>query len=223
MAGAPYWKGLQPVESITGSAYVFPTETYQAKAGNALYRGQVVKFDADGLVVPVANSDATETGVLGVIQGIFYPREGDRDVNTTEVTAAQNDLTGVRNVAGFGATFGFDFDATEGVAVQVAIDPSLNFAVKATEAISRSDLGDLVQLVDNATAASVTHTGTVAAGHADEATAGGILRVVNVVSTNNTSAAYAATNIANASGLVNTWDSPETIVIVRFDPAHRLF
>lgn len=222
MAGAPYWKGLRPIESISGNTNSFPTETFQAAPSNSLYVGQVVSLDAQGRVVPSANSDAT-VKVLGVVAGLFYPRANARPVHTQSVTAAENSVPDGVGVAGWGELEYISFAAGEGVGVQVYVDPSITYAVKASEAIEQGDLGELVQLVDNVSGASVTHTGTVPPGDASEDTLGGILRILNVFRTQNTDLAYATTNIADATGLVNDFGSPETIVKVRFESANLLF
>lgn len=216
MAGATYWKGLRPVSSLVGDSSVLGTETFQAAAGNALYVGQVVKLNADGLVVPVANSNAEEQ-VLGVIAGIFYINSTGRAIqNTLEiastVTSAAGIVDDVEDIV---------FAAGSGVGLKVWIDPNLVYAVKATEAIVQADVGDLVQLVGNTAAggAKITHTGTVPFGAATDDEAGGILKLLGPLYQNVTNVTAANTNISAATGLRNGFGSPETVCRVIFEKA----
>lgn len=217
MAGAPYWKGLQPVQSLVGDSSAFTYETFKAATGNALYAGQVVKLNASGLVEPVDDSNAEEV-VLGVVAGLFYLREDGRPVNTREITST------VTSAAGYVDDFEHvAFADGDGVGVQVIIDPNVIYAVKATEAIVEADVGDLAQLVTNATDAGLTHTGTVPFGNGADATAGGILKILGPLKMNNTDVTYATTNITDDTNLRNDFGAPETVVRVVFERARTLF
>jgi hypothetical protein len=207
-----YWKGLRPLKSFAGNNHSFPTENYQAAAGNALYTGQVVTLNSSGLVEPMANSDTTVVP-LGVIAGLFYPTDG-RPVNTDSVTAAENAVTTAYFYQGI------DFEVSSGVGVMVYVDPTIVYGVIANETIVQADIGDLVRLVSNTAevGAQIQHTGAVGVADGNAATAGGIFRLVNVPRTNIVPGTYSTTNITDDSGLINRVGSgTNPLVAVTFE------
>jgi hypothetical protein len=210
MAGVEIKKGLTPSGNIDDAGFFGGMTTYQAATGNALYTGQLVKLNSSGLVVPVTDDeDLTTTRVLGTIAGLFYidsngnPKH-DKDVASSITSGSSNGV----------AYDGIVFTAASGVGVKVNISPNTLYMAKMVNAdadnlINQDNIGDYVQVDNNATNARLTLT-RADDGSTDVPLTRANAIVVNIVRTEG-GVAFGST----PSTVTNDWGSDETVILVK--------
>lgn len=174
----------------------------QNGVNQAIYSGDPVKVSG-GYIQLATNTDAASTRI-GIVEKFVYLDGSTGDIKESMIWAANTSV-------GNGSVYGYNM--IDGGLAFVADDPDELFYVQAQVSIPRSSLGALAMVTAAGTGSSITKrslakvdiTGTAVS--ADNS----LVRIVGVVDMTREASAGATPG----GTYVNTWDSPQTWVVVK--------